>query len=413
MPLEYALQRRGAYPDLGAWRTAPPQQATKNTLIGMDALPYQTVQKVNRQPFRLNVMVVGESGLGKTTFMNTLFNTDLVSDTDLEEPAKTVKIHPVTYEMTEKNTTLQLTVIDTPGFGDRLDRSEDIKPLVQYIESQYQAYWDAEKVRNVRLPPIDTRVHVCLYFISPSGHSLKAHDVIALQELSSRVNVIPIIAKADTLTKRERKLFKEKILNDLDLNAVPIYPTAYTEHHDTLDHVEQHIPFAVIGSEIGLQSDDDTPIRGRQYDWGIAEVENEKHCDFIHLRELLFIQCLAELVDITHIKHYHDYRAAILRKDGRPPSILECDEEYDLRIEDARKSISERLQRKDEEIRQNFVQLARQQELALKKQEEKLQKTYKELMEDIEREKAKLASEEQAYLQTLESRQSVKAGKRS
>jgi septin family protein len=68
---------------------------------------------------------LGESGLGKTTFMNTLFNTDLVSDTDLEEPAKTVKIHPVTYEMTEKNTTLQLTVIDTPGFGDRLDRSEE------------------------------------------------------------------------------------------------------------------------------------------------------------------------------------------------------------------------------------------------------------------------------------------------
>jgi septin family protein len=101
-------------------------------------------------------------------------------------------------------------------------------------------------------------------------------------------------------------------------------------------------------------------------------VENENHCDFIHLRELLFIECLAELVEITHIRHYHDYRASQLRKDGRPPSILECDEEYDRRIEDARKSISERLQRKDEEIRQNFVQLARHQELALRKKEEKV-----------------------------------------
>jgi septin family protein len=102
------------------------------------------------------------------------------------------------------------------------------------------------------------------------------------------------------------------------------------------------------------------------------QVENEKHCDFVHLRELLLIRCLAELVDITHNKHYHDYRASILRRDGRPPSILECDEEYDLRIENARKSIAERLQRKDEEIRQNFVQLARQQELALRKQEEEV-----------------------------------------
>jgi septin family protein len=101
-------------------------------------------------------------------------------------------------------------------------------------------------------------------------------------------------------------------------------------------------------------------------------VENENHCDFIHLRELLFTECLAEMVEITHSRHYHDYRASQLRKDGRPPSILECDEEYDRRIEDARKSISELLQRKDEEIRQNFVQLARHQESALRKKEEKV-----------------------------------------
>ncbi|KAI8582666.1 hypothetical protein K450DRAFT_226343 [Umbelopsis ramanniana AG] len=412
MPLEYALQRRGTHPDLGPWRSAPPQQATPSTKLGMDALPHQAVQKANRQPFRLNVMVVGESGLGKTTFMNTLFNTDLVSDIIPEEPAKTVKISPVTYELVEGKTTLQLTVIDTPGFGDRLDRSEDINPLVRYIENQYQAYWDAEKVRNMRKPTFDTRVHVCLYFIPPSGHSMKAHDVLALQKLSSRVNVIPIIAKADTMTQKEKILFKQTILQDLHLNAIPIYPTAYSEHHETLEHLEQHIPFTVIGSEVGLQKDE-KPIRGRQYDWGIVEVENENHCDFIHLREILFIECLAELVEITHSRHYHDYRASQLRKDGRPPSILECDEEYDRRIDDARKSISERLQRKDEEIRQNFVQLARHQELALRKKEEKLQMKYKELMEDIEREKATLASEEQAFLQRLESRQSVKAGKRS
>jgi hypothetical protein len=47
--------------------------------------------------------------------------------------------------------------------------------------------------------------------LSPITFSLKAHDVQALQALSSRVSVIPIIAKGDTLTKREKKLFKEKV----------------------------------------------------------------------------------------------------------------------------------------------------------------------------------------------------------
>jgi len=28
-------------------------------------------------------------------------------------------------------------------------------------------------------------------------------------------------------------------------------------------------------------------VRARAYKWGIVEVENEKHCDFVHLREML------------------------------------------------------------------------------------------------------------------------------
>lgn len=344
--------------------------------------------------------------------MNTLFNTDLTSEITSEEPGKTVQISPVIFELVEKDTTLELCVIDTPGFGDRINRSEDIAPLVRYIEHQYQTFWDAEKVKSFRTPKTDTRVHACLYFISPSGHSLKPHDIQALQELSSRVNVIPIIAKADTLTQREKALFKQTVLIDLDRYNIPIYPTAFPNHHEPLDHLEQYIPFTVIGSEMALQTGN-PPIRGRQYDWGVAEVENEKHCDFVHLRELLLIRCLAELVDITHEKHYHDYRATILRKDGRPPSILECDEEYDFRIENAKKSIAEQIQRKDEEIRQNFVQLARQQEHTLRMQEEQLQKKYKELLEDIDKQKSLLASEEQSYQASLEAYQTAKASKRA
>lgn len=69
--------------------------------------------------------MLGESGLGKTTFMNTLFNTDLTSEITSEEPGKTVQISPVIFELVEKDTTLELCVIDTPGFGDRINRSEE------------------------------------------------------------------------------------------------------------------------------------------------------------------------------------------------------------------------------------------------------------------------------------------------
>lgn len=57
----------------------------------------------------------------------------------------------------------------------------------------------------------DTRIHCCLYFISPTGHSLRAIDVIVMKKLSEVVNVVPVIAKADSLTLEEREAFKQKV----------------------------------------------------------------------------------------------------------------------------------------------------------------------------------------------------------
>lgn len=47
---------------------------------------------------------------------------------------------------------------------------------------------------------VDTRVHACLYFIPPYGHGLRQIDLEFLKRLQYKVNLIPIIAKADGLT---------------------------------------------------------------------------------------------------------------------------------------------------------------------------------------------------------------------
>ena len=66
----------------------------------------------------------------------------------------------------------------------------------------------------------DTRIHCCLYFINPTGHSLRAIDVIVMKKLSEVVNVVPIIAKADTLTLDERDVFKQKVGASVDTGGV-------------------------------------------------------------------------------------------------------------------------------------------------------------------------------------------------
>ena len=63
----------------------------------------------------------------------------------------------------------------------------------------------------------DTRIHCCLYFINPTGHSLRPIDIIVMKKLSEVVNVVPVIAKADSLTLVERDLFKTKVRFRIDV----------------------------------------------------------------------------------------------------------------------------------------------------------------------------------------------------
>ncbi|KAM3172314.1 Septin-4 [Hymenolepis weldensis] len=47
------------------------------------------------------------------------------------------------------------------------------------------------------------------------------------------------------------------------------------------------LPFAVIGSNCVIEGEGGKRVRGRQYPWGVVEVENPKHCDFTKLRIFL------------------------------------------------------------------------------------------------------------------------------
>jgi len=71
-------------------------------------------------------------------------------------------------------------------------------------------FWPQEelKIKRQLYNYHDTRVHACLYFIAPTGHSLKSLDLVTMKKLDSKVNIIPIIAKSDTITKSELQKFK-------------------------------------------------------------------------------------------------------------------------------------------------------------------------------------------------------------
>jgi cell division control protein 12 len=103
-----------------------------------------------------------------------------------------------------------LTVIDTPGFGDYVNNRDSWQPIIEFLDDQHESYMLQEQQPR-RTDKIDLRVHACLYFIRPTGHTLKPLDIEVMKRLSSRVNLIPVIAKADTLSPADLARYKQRV----------------------------------------------------------------------------------------------------------------------------------------------------------------------------------------------------------
>ena len=105
---------------------------------------------------------------------------------------------------------VRLTVIDTPGFGDYVNNRDSWMPIIEFLDDQHESYMLQEQQPR-RADKIDLRVHACLYFIRPTGHTLKPLDIEVMKRLSSRVNLIPVVAKADTLSPADLARFKQRV----------------------------------------------------------------------------------------------------------------------------------------------------------------------------------------------------------
>lgn len=84
-------------------------------------------------------------------------------------------------------------------------------PIIKYIKDQHSAYLRKELTAMRDRYIQDTRIHCCLYFINPTGHTMRPIDIIVMKKLSEVVNVVPVIAKSDSLTTEERVQFKELV----------------------------------------------------------------------------------------------------------------------------------------------------------------------------------------------------------
>ncbi|XP_035521913.1 septin 4a [Morone saxatilis] len=289
--------------------------------VGFATLPNQVHRKTVKKGFTFTLMVAGESGLGKSTLINSLFLTDLYKDRKVpnaqERINQTVDIVKHTVSIEEKGIKLRLTIIDTPGFGDAINNTESWKQIEDYIDQQFEQYFRDESGLNRRNIQ-DNRVHCCLYFISPFGHGLRPLDVEYMKALHEKVNIVPILAKADSLTKAEVYKKKIKIIEEIKQFGINIYqfPDCDSDEDEDFKRQDQilkdSIPFAVIGSNVQVESEG-RKFRGRAYPWGVVGVEDPAHSDFLLLRNMLVRTHMEDLKEVTQDTHYENYRAQCIQ----------------------------------------------------------------------------------------------------
>lgn len=329
--------------------------------------PMINYRKDAKKGIKFTFMVVGELGTGKTTFINSLLNRKVMShryessNTAVGETqtltftsAKSVALpstailtrndfNPVTaneepgialtetkIEMVDDdNVKLLLNIIDTPGFGENLNNEICFTEIENYLKQQFDLVL-SEETRIKRNPRfVDTRVHVLLYFITPTGHGLRELDINCMKKLSKYVNIIPIIGKADSFTESELKLFKRQIRTDIEKFNVPIFQfDSYLDDYD--ENEDQELiqeckflsklqPFAIISSEDTFEVKDMKTgevnlIKGRQYPWGLVDINDAKYSDFPVLKSVILGSHLQDLKDLTHDFLYETYRTERLTK---------------------------------------------------------------------------------------------------
>ncbi|KAM9891217.1 hypothetical protein OXX79_010886 [Metschnikowia pulcherrima] len=338
-------------------------------------------RKTIKKTINFSFMVVGESGSGRSTFINSLCGGNQIvptSSTAKQEAfSKKLTLRHENVELEDNDGhKISLNIIDTPNFANGLDCSDDFKVVVDFIRHQYdEVLLEESRVkRNPRFK--DGRIHVLLYLINATGHGLSEVDVRFLQHVSNLVNVIPIISKADALTPSELKLNKKLILQDLDHHNIHYYKFNEFEYEeDYIDdeiieynkYLNSLIPFSVIGANTyEPSSEDDDTVKLRVLNPAYAlpiNVELPEFNDFTILKNVLLITHLNEFKEVTHDVIYENYRTEALsgkqfQYSAEEPENLEepgqAAPDY-LAKEEQIKLEEERLKKFEERVHQDLV----------------------------------------------------------
>ncbi|SPJ88909.1 related to septin family protein (P-loop GTPase) [Fusarium torulosum] len=222
--------------------------------------------------------------------------------------------------------------------------------------------------------------------------TLRELDIELMKRHAPRSNVIPVIGRADSLPPAELAQSKKLIMEDIEHYRIPVYNFPYDIEEYDEETIEENaelrgmMPFAIVGSEEFIKIGG-RKVCARQYPWGIVEVDNPHHSDFLALRSALLHSYLLDLKEITYDFLYEMYRTEKLSKiteggngarlrfpantpkRGAAPKEKENFRKIEMRIQQEIKEKSQELLVREAELRDIEARINREAAVAAAQQE--------------------------------------------
>ncbi|KAK4247813.1 hypothetical protein C7999DRAFT_40927 [Corynascus novoguineensis] len=365
-----------------------------------------------KDPTPFNILIVGTANSGKTSFLEFLKTAlalpakkrskSTIEQEDLPRAPPSGNFIPHYLETEIDSERIGLTLWDSEGLEKNVVDLQ-LREMSSFLESKFEETF-AEEMKVVRSPGVqDTHIHAVFLVLDPSrldrniaaaraasangqrnGGTHYPHarilggldedlDLQVLRTLQGKTTVIPVIAKADTITTKHMNMLKRTVAESLKkANLDPLEALGLDDDADSSadsnrieeedeelvsEHGEEVAGSTEEESELPIQAQDSSPkskrlsggsirrnkasdeslkeeetpflpmsilspdiyepdVVGRQFPWGFADPYNEEHCDFVRLKDTVFSEWRAELRELSREQWYEGWRTSRLKQQG-------------------------------------------------------------------------------------------------